>query len=83
MLTRMLTDLNERIRTLRVQDFTTPDRVEATIVEHAEIIETILLGDVEAAATFMRAHVQRSALIVRERATVARTRMAGSERRGH
>lgn len=75
-LTRMLTELNERIRTLRIQDFTTPDRVDATITEHVEIIETVLLGEVEAAATFMRTHVQRSALIVHERATVARSRMA-------
>jgi DNA-binding GntR family transcriptional regulator len=78
-LARMLTELNDRIRTLRIQDFTTPDRIEATIAEHLEIIDTILLGDADAAATFMRAHVQRSALIVRERATAARTRMAGPE----
>jgi DNA-binding GntR family transcriptional regulator len=76
-LARMLAELNDRIRTLRIQDFTTPDRVEATIAEHLEIIETILLGDADAAATFMRAHVQRSALIVRERATAARSRMSG------
>jgi DNA-binding GntR family transcriptional regulator len=78
-LTRMLSELNDRIRTLRIQDFTTPDRVEATIAEHLEIINTVLLGDADAAATFMRAHVQRSALIVRERATAARSRMAGTE----
>jgi DNA-binding GntR family transcriptional regulator len=79
-LTRMLAELNDRIRTLRIQDFTTPDRVEATIGEHLEIIKTVLLGDADAAATFMRAHVQRSALIVRERATAARSRMAGADR---
>jgi DNA-binding GntR family transcriptional regulator len=76
----MLAELNDRIRTLRIQDFTTPDRVEATIGEHLEIIKTVLLGDADAAATFMRAHVQRSALIVRERATAARSRMAGADR---
>jgi DNA-binding GntR family transcriptional regulator len=78
-LARMLSELNDRIRTLRIQDFTTQDRVEATIAEHLEIINTILLGDADAAATFMRAHVQRSALIVRERAMAARTRMSGPD----
>lgn len=75
-LTRILADLNSRIRTLRILDFTTSDRIATTIAEHLEIVETILLGDVEAAAAFMRTHVQRSALVVRERATAARSRMA-------
>jgi DNA-binding GntR family transcriptional regulator len=75
-LARILVDLNDRIRTIRIHDFTTVDRVEATIGEHLEIIDAVVLGDAEAAAAFMRAHVQRSALVVRQRATDARTRMS-------
>ena len=36
---RYLRDINERIRVIRIHDFTTPDRIEATIEEHLEILE--------------------------------------------
>ncbi len=71
----MLADLNARIRVLRVHDFLTQDRVAATIADHLEIVGTILDGDADAAAAFMRAHVQRSALVVRERVGEALARM--------
>jgi DNA-binding GntR family transcriptional regulator len=63
----LLGDLNDRIRVLRIYDFTTDDRIGATIAEHLEIVRCVVAGDADAAAAFMRAHVQRSALIVRER----------------
>ena len=69
-------DLNDRIRILRIHDFTTDDRVGATIAEHLEIVGAVLAGDADAAAAFMRAHVQRSALVVRERVGEALARMA-------
>lgn len=72
---RMLRDLNDRIRILRVHDFTSDDRVGATIADHLEIVRTVLEGDADAAAAFMRAHVQRSALVVRERVGEALARM--------
>jgi DNA-binding GntR family transcriptional regulator len=78
-LSRILSGVNSRIRTLRIHDFTTPDRIATTIAEHLEIIDTILLGDVEAAAAFMGTHVQRSALIVRQRVTAARDRMGATD----
>jgi len=71
----LLADLNDRIRILRVHDFTTGDRITATIVEHLEILGCVLAGDADAAAAFMRAHVQRSALVVRERVGEALARM--------
>jgi DNA-binding GntR family transcriptional regulator len=71
----MLGDLNDRIRILRIYDFTTDDRIGATIAEHLEIIACILARDADAAAAFMRAHVQRSALVVRERVGLALARM--------
>lgn len=71
----MLSDLNDRIRILRMHDFTTDDRIVATITEHLEILGCVLSRDPDAAAAFMRAHVQRSALVVRERVGEALTRM--------
>jgi len=71
----MLSDLNDRIRVLRIYDFTTDDRIGATIVEHLEIVTCVLSGEAEAAAAFMRAHVQRSSLVVRERVGEALARM--------
>jgi DNA-binding GntR family transcriptional regulator len=73
---RVLGEVNERIRMMRIHDFTTEDRVRATIAEHIEIVEAIIAGDPDAAASFMRAHVQRSALVVRERVGAALARMA-------
>lgn len=73
---RVLGDVNDRIRVMRIHDFTTEDRVRATIGEHLEIVETVLAGDADAAASFMRAHVQRSAIVVRERVGAALARMA-------
>ena len=71
----LLGDLNDRIRVLRIYDFTTDDRIGATISEHLEIVHCVLAGDADAAAAFMRAHVQRSALVVRERVGMAVARM--------
>jgi DNA-binding GntR family transcriptional regulator len=71
----LLGDLNDRIRVLRIYDFTTDDRIGATIAEHLEIIRCVLARDADAAAAFMRAHVQRSALVVRERVGSALARM--------
>ena len=71
----LLRDMNDRIRILRVHDFTTDDRIASTITEHLEIIGCVLDRDADAAAAFMRAHVQRSALVVRERVGEALARM--------
>ncbi len=71
----LLGDLNDRIRVLRIYDFTTDDRIGATIAEHLEIVRCVVARDADAAAAFMRAHVQRSALVVRERVGSALARM--------
>jgi len=72
---RLLSDLNDRIRVLRIHDFTADDRIRATIAEHLEIVDAVLASDPDAAAAFMRAHVHRSALVVRERVGAALSRM--------
>lgn len=72
---RLLGDLSDRIRILRIHDFTTEDRIRATIAEHLEIVAAVREGDGDAAAAYMRAHVQRSALVVRQRVGDALSRM--------
>jgi DNA-binding GntR family transcriptional regulator len=72
---RYLVEITERIHVLRIQGFTTDDRVETTIAEHLEILDAIDSGDAVAAAAFMRAHVQRYARVVREHVGEALSRM--------
>lgn len=64
---RHLRDINERIRLLRLHDFTTTERIETTIVEHLAIAEAALAGDTDHATTLMRDHVQSSAFVVEQR----------------
>jgi DNA-binding GntR family transcriptional regulator len=75
---QVLRDVNARIRLLRIHDFTSEDRIRATIAEHLEIIDATLSGDAEASVAFMRAHVQRSAIVVRERVNQAVARMSAT-----
>jgi DNA-binding GntR family transcriptional regulator len=72
---RMLRGINKRIRILRIHDFTLEERIGATITEHLEIIDLALAADADAAAAFIRSHVQRSALVVRRRVGEALARM--------
>jgi DNA-binding GntR family transcriptional regulator len=64
---RYLRDINERIRVIRIHDFTTPDRIEATIEEHLEILDALRAGRPDAAAALMRVHIERSAEVVERR----------------
>lgn len=77
---RYLRDINERIRVIRIHDFTTPDRIEATIGEHLEILEAIGAGRTEAAAALMRVHIERSADVVEARVGELLARMFEEER---
>jgi DNA-binding GntR family transcriptional regulator len=72
---RYLRDINERIRILRVHDFTTDDRIDATIAEHIEIADAVLAGEADAAAALMRVHIDRSARVVEDRVGRMLTRM--------
>lgn len=64
---RYLRDINERIRILRVHDFTTQDRIAVTIDEHIELLDAILEGEVDTASALMRVHIDRSARVVEQR----------------
>ena len=71
----LLREIADRIRILRIYDFTSSERIGATIDEHLEIVHAVIAGDADTAASFMRAHVQRSANVVRERIGEALARM--------
>ncbi|MFY9264509.1 MAG: GntR family transcriptional regulator [Solirubrobacterales bacterium] len=72
---RYLRDINERIRILRVHDFTTGARIKTTIDEHLELVEAILTGEIDAAAALMRVHIDRSARVVEQRVGAMLARM--------
>jgi DNA-binding GntR family transcriptional regulator len=84
----LIREISERIRILRIYDFTSADRIGVTIDEHLEIVRAVIAGDADVVAAFMRAHVQRSANVVRERIGEALTKMfenpdAASTLNGH
>jgi DNA-binding GntR family transcriptional regulator len=64
---RYIRDINERIRVLRIHDFTTFDRIVTTVHEHVEIADAACAGKADAAAALMRVHVERSAAVVEQR----------------
>lgn len=64
---RHLREVNERIRVVRIHDFTSRDRIDATIAEHLEIAEAVVAGDADRACARMRAHVEHSAAVVERR----------------
>jgi DNA-binding GntR family transcriptional regulator len=72
----LLQQVNERIRVVRMQDFLTPERIEATIAEHLGIVEQVLAGDLVAAEAAFTAHITASIAVVEERVRLAIARMA-------
>ena len=70
----------ERIRVLRIHDFTTFDRIVTTVHEHLEIADAACAGRADAAAALMRVHVERSAAVVERRVGELLARMFEEER---
>jgi DNA-binding GntR family transcriptional regulator len=77
---RYLRDINERIRVIRVHDFTTSDRIATTVEEHLEILDALFAGRAETAAALMRVHIERSAEVVERRVGELLARMFEEER---
>lgn len=75
-----LAEITDRIHVLRIQGFTIDARIDATVDEHLEILRSILAGDADAAAAFMRSHVQRNAAVVRDLVGQALARMFEGDR---
>ncbi|AVP68027.1 GntR family transcriptional regulator [Prescottella equi] len=80
-LTRALTTVNSQIRLVRMYDYQTPERVDATVTEHLEIVERILDGELSGALAALHAHVGGSLDVVEQRAVRAITAHALHGRR--
>ncbi|WP_298227211.1 GntR family transcriptional regulator [Gryllotalpicola sp.] len=63
--------VNRRIRPVRMYDYLTEDRLEATVTEHIGIAELVLDGDLRAAEKALRVHIDESRQVVMERAANA------------
>jgi DNA-binding GntR family transcriptional regulator len=65
-LSRMHTDVTERIRIVRRLDFTRPERIQYTYEEHAAILRAILARKLQQATLLLRSHIEQSKLEVRK-----------------
>lgn len=76
-LTHALVQVNSRIRSVRMYDYLTENRMTATITEHIEIAELVVRDRLPAALDALRHHVGASQDVVMERAAnaLAMTRM--------
>lgn len=81
-MTRIHREITDRLRIIRRLDFSREDRVEATYVEHAQILEALRAGHAQDAAERLTRHIRASQAAVRE-ITIERIREAAeAHRRG-
>lgn len=79
-LAQILTHVNERIRPVRVHDFTSASRIRSTVEQHLAVLEMVRSGDLAAAAARLDHHFAESLAEVETRAAAALARMVS--RRG-
>lgn len=70
-----LRQVNERIRLIRMHDFLVQPRIEATIAEHLNLVELVLIGDIVSAEAAFTQHLGDSMAVVEERVRGAIVRM--------
>jgi len=75
----LLRDINDRIRVLRIYDFTTVERIETTIREHGLIVGALLERDAEGAVRLLHENIERSAAFVEQRVGEVLARMFSEE----
>jgi len=71
----LLQGINERIRLVRIYDFLTHERIEATVEQHLGIVEAVIAGDVAEADAQLNRHLFESLAVVEQRAGAALARM--------
>jgi DNA-binding GntR family transcriptional regulator len=59
-------DVTERIRIIRRLDFTRPDRIEATYLEHAKILRAVMQRKPDQAQLLLKTHIEQSKAEVRK-----------------
>ena len=75
-LAEMLRRVNERIRSVRMRDFVTFERMTRTIDEHLAITELVLAGDIDIACDSFEQHLGKSLAVVEKRVAQAVLAMA-------
>ncbi len=70
-ITSALDQVNARIRSVRMYDYLTDDRLDATFAEHIEILELVLSHKLPSALDLLRTHIGASKEVVTERAARA------------
>lgn len=74
--TDQLRAVNARIRPLRIHDYSTEERVHATVTEHLEVLDRVLDGDIVTAIEALRGHVGASLAEVEDKARRSLTNRA-------
>lgn len=70
-ITNALDQVSARIRSVRMYDYLTRDRLDATMSEHIELLELVLSNRLPQALDFLRDHIGASREVVTERAARA------------
>ena len=75
-LAEMLRRINERIRSVRMRDFVTLERMSRTIIEHLSITDAVIAGDIDGACEAFEQHLGKSLAVVEQRVAQAVLAMA-------
>lgn len=59
-----LRSVNERIRPVRTHDFVTPGRIDATVEQHLEIVDAVLMRKIGRASALLDRHISESQSVV-------------------
>lgn len=65
-MSRVHSELTEKLRIIRRLDFTQPDRIDATYDEHGKILQLLLRRKYTESAMLLRSHIQQSKTEVRK-----------------
>ncbi len=80
-MTRIHREITDRLRIIRRLDFTRDDRVDATYIEHAQILDALRSGHATDAADRLTRHIRSSQKAVRE-ITMEKIKEAAEAHRG-
>ncbi len=71
----VLQNVNLRIRSVRMYDFITEDRIDWTINTHLSILESVIAGNLDEAQDKIERHIIKSMQVVEMRASSALRQM--------
>jgi len=65
-MSRVHTDVTERIRIIRRLDFSRSDRIDASYAQHGKILRALLQRQLEQAQLLLRSHIEQSKVEVKK-----------------